>query len=1154
MFALRLASVFRRTSFFFIRSSYLSTNNHSIQQIRPPQTTRLDLDQLLERLDGEAHRRGRLNPGLVRGAMRKAAVELDTINSTQALLLIRCTGSLLVSELPNQRQQVLDHMMKIFKQKHVTFDVTHYNSYMRVSLQNNYLFDSMKILEEMKKFNIIPNLTSFRLLSECYARQGRSDDIQKILHEMKIANLNIEPLILTNLLSSYAQKGNVERVESLFKLFHELELKPISETYEQFIISYLKHGQIEQAKKYFIENVSKMDNESLFRLIIKCAECQQKDLFQLVINSLDQNSLADICVQYILCATELLDAKLDDYAFLLVDSFPKRDETLRFDVINLTMLNLLKIRLPTHHFRPFSALTLDDINNNLESSINYRCESESVTDEQLKNFHQYVLKRAENFTDKKDRWLAIHQLLYQAYQNYIPLPYIYAIYDIMHQQGYEYRQHYMRPMLIKFRRIFINNTQEMINQIHKLLDYLQKNFSINYDNEIIDYLIEFCFDQCYLKPLDIDILFKKVNIRFNNYWFNLYLLTLKRININLLNSLKIFLNVNKNIRFEYTTIIREQTMQAMQSLINQLYIDYEKKDYNEIFNHLKNIIDFIDIINKRFVKNQNDIISLNDCVLICIVNWFLEKDHQQSIDLLKKILKIFEQRSQTIPLTNEVKEKLYKQLGIKSFDQVNDQLIKTLKHDQQKCMNTQSVSSDNQSLMDDSSDIYIKSTKSTRNWTIRELEDHLIELKRKKMNTSGIISKLLTKYCTECLDSERTMTIPVRESYMKRISELESIYFDKRKTTGFPSLGVIAILIDYYSRVELNLNKVIHYIRLSNDIDPKFKLDPHKCVSVIRLLIRKNSFNKAIELIDSLGCYDTVPNYMYRRVRDLLLDAYLLINFEQFQYLVNKLLKNKYVDPSSIVLSLIVRKSYQDHGPLHAFETIKSILIQWNNLVGMFPIIRKLLRDDCTEELKQVLIKIGKIRSRTYAYEQLAFALIHEHRLSEAYKVCQQISRSTFEEHCQRYVRELFFFPLDNQNFDDESILINNSLKNDIYETNHVFDTHTISLIYFIDYFEQYPLYTRHLSIDTLFYSLFRAYEKTNRLDEFTKLIRDYSSKYVQYLSSKTKDEFSQAGITLPIKSLSSPKQSIKTHIHKHESFLQDHDYEDDSNSQKNLS
>lgn len=156
------------------------------------------------------------------------------------------------------------------------------------------------------------------------------------------------------------------------------------------------------------------------------------------------------------------------------------------------------------------------------------------------------------------------------------------------------------------------------------------------------------------------------------------------------------------------------------------------------------------------------------------------------------------------------------------------------------------------------------------------------------------------------------------------------------------------------SRVELNLDKVIYYINLSNEIDPKFKLDPHKCVSVIRLLIRKNSFTKAIELIDSLGRFDTIPNYMYRRVRDLLIDAYSLLNFEEFHQLINKLFENKYVEPSSIVLSLIVRKSYSDHGPLQAFETIKNLLVQWNNLVGMFPIIRKLLRDDCTEELKQV--------------------------------------------------------------------------------------------------------------------------------------------------------------------------------------------------------
>lgn len=297
------------------------------------------------------------------------------------------------------------------------------------------------------------------------------------------------------------------------------------------------------------------------------------------------------------------------------------------------------------------------------ASINYQCESESVTKTHLNNFREHVLKRAESFTEKKDRWLAIHQLLYQAYQNCIPLPYIYSIYDTMREQGYEYRQHYMRPFLVKLHRLYINNPQEMANQTRQLLDYLQKNFSINYDAEIIDYLIEFLFDQCHSNPLDIDMLFKKVNIRFNTYWLNLYILTLKRINLNLLNSLKVFLNTNKNVRFEYTPIIREQTMQTMHGFINKLYSDNETKDYNKIFAQLRNIIDFIDVINKRFVKNQNDIVSLNDYVLISIMNLFLQKDNQRSMDLLKRVLKAFEERSQAIPLTYDIKEKIYKQLG-----------------------------------------------------------------------------------------------------------------------------------------------------------------------------------------------------------------------------------------------------------------------------------------------------------------------------------------------------------------------------------------------------------------------------------------------------------------------------------------------------------
>lgn len=272
-------------------------NVQLVEEVRFPQTTRLELDQLLERLDGEAHRRGRLNVGLVRGAMRKAVLESDSINATQALLLIRCTGSLLVSELPIQRQQVLERIFNVFKEKQVQFDVTHYNSYMRISLQNQFFFDPMKILDEMKERKLIPNLTSYRLLIECYARQGKSEQIQQVLNEMKINNFNIEPLVLTHLLTSYAQKGNVERVESLFNLFDELKLKPISETYEQFVTTYLKRGLFDKAKSNFLQNASKMENESFFRLLVQSAQFDQKDLFRSIIESIDKNSLAEISVK-----------------------------------------------------------------------------------------------------------------------------------------------------------------------------------------------------------------------------------------------------------------------------------------------------------------------------------------------------------------------------------------------------------------------------------------------------------------------------------------------------------------------------------------------------------------------------------------------------------------------------------------------------------------------------------------------------------------------------------------------------------------------------------------------------------------------------------------------------------------------------------------
>lgn len=282
----------------------------------------------------------------------------------------------------------------------------------------------------------------------------------------------------------------------------------------------------------------------------------------------------------------------------------------------------------------------------------------------MTDFRQHVLQRLEHFPDKKDRWLVVHQLLHHAYQNCIPLPYIYAIYDTLRQEGYEYRPHYMRPVLVKFQRIFAQKPQEMPEQTRILLDYLQKNFSINYDDETIDLLMEFFCTQCHLTPLEIDTLLKKVNFRLNLYWSNLYHAALKRFDLSVLNSLKVFFNTNKTIRFEYTPTIRDQTLPVLQSFINQWSLADGPNHLEEQFNALKDLIDFVEVMNKRFVKNAAELVTLNDCVLINIVHWFLVKEKKETIDFVRRVFNLFEQRSKSIPLTKETREKVHQQLGI----------------------------------------------------------------------------------------------------------------------------------------------------------------------------------------------------------------------------------------------------------------------------------------------------------------------------------------------------------------------------------------------------------------------------------------------------------------------------------------------------------
>ncbi|CAF1687557.1 unnamed protein product, partial [Didymodactylos carnosus] len=86
----------------------------------------------------------------------------------------------------------------------------------------------------------------------------------------------------------------------------------------------------------------------------------------------------------------------------------------------------------------------------------------NISDDHKKNFQNNILNRTQEFTNTKDCWTTIHQLLFHSYLNFIPLPYLYLIYDVMKQHQYEYRPHYIRPLLIKIQKLYSQNSDNIV--------------------------------------------------------------------------------------------------------------------------------------------------------------------------------------------------------------------------------------------------------------------------------------------------------------------------------------------------------------------------------------------------------------------------------------------------------------------------------------------------------------------------------------------------------------------------------------------------------------------------------------------------------------------------------------------------------------------
>lgn len=115
--------------------------------------------------------------------------------------------------------------------------------------------------------------------------------------------------------------------------------------------------------------------------------------------------------------------------------------------------------------------------------------------------------------------------------------------------------------------------------------------------------------------------------------------------------------------------------------------------------------------------------------------------------------------------------------------------------------------------------------------SLEELECHLIELRQKKMETRGLLRKLITKHC--------------KKGNVQRVTEL----CHDLETAGYNmSAGMKSGLLDLYIKNH-NLKKAWEtYKTLKKDF-PSFTVDEFKVIDLAKVLYENKMFHEAIKLL-----------------------------------------------------------------------------------------------------------------------------------------------------------------------------------------------------------------------------------------------------------------------------------------------------------------
>ncbi|KAG7155734.1 Leucine-rich PPR motif-containing protein-like 3 [Homarus americanus] len=218
-----------------------------VENVRSGQGPAQGIDKALYRIDTDIRRTGRIFKKDIEDIFGEIKA-LRHATSTQSLLLLRCCGSLVPEELPEVRNKLVQDIWETLHELRIPLDVSHYNTLLRVYLENEHKFSPTAFLADLEKNDIEPNRVTYQRLISRYCQDGDIDGATKILEFMKAKGLPVGENIFNALIMGHARANDMESAHKVLEVMKGSGLEPSSDSYKMLLVSYAEQGDIEGIK------------------------------------------------------------------------------------------------------------------------------------------------------------------------------------------------------------------------------------------------------------------------------------------------------------------------------------------------------------------------------------------------------------------------------------------------------------------------------------------------------------------------------------------------------------------------------------------------------------------------------------------------------------------------------------------------------------------------------------------------------------------------------------------------------------------------------------------------------------------------------------------------------------------------------------------